>query len=172
MSRSLALPRSPPPPPPPPPAAYQPALPTPLTAGIQLALQACPQRPRFQRLTPPAAAAQDGWQSQPQASQPTTSPQQPGGAVGRFLAAFNSSPRSLEVMLACLAPDVAYHNLALAPEPFRGQQASGRTGCGREGAEQAAKCTQAASAVSQFWFLHSDAGGAPSAGFPGCLRPT
>ncbi|PRW21096.1 hypothetical protein C2E21_8404 [Chlorella sorokiniana] len=26
-------------------------------------------------------------------------------------------------MLACLAPDVAYLNLALAPEPFRGQQA-------------------------------------------------
>lgn len=117
--------------PPPPPAAACRCPVSTFSANTSSSPQACLRRPRSRRLTPLAAAAQDGWQQPPQ--QPA-GPQRPGGAVGRFLAAFNSSPRSLEGMLACLAPDVAYHNLALAPEPFRGQQASewaGRSGGGR-----------------------------------------
>lgn len=124
------------PPPPPPPPLPLPALLTHVPPPIHIRWQACWRRPRSQRLAV-HAASQDAWQQQQQQEQAPASLPLPGGAVGRFLAAFNSSPRSVEGMLSCLAPDVAYHNLALAPEPFRGQQASGRAACaGREGCRQ------------------------------------
>ena len=117
-------------------AAAAAAVPPPATATSHHAasaalppMQACCQR-RSRRPAVHAAAAPG---SPPGSPQQPTSPQ-PGGAVGRFLQAFNSSPRSLEGMLACLAPDVAYHNLALAPQPFLGKQVRRRAG---EGSRQA-----------------------------------